>query len=88
MYSVLIPYIVLKGGVHVTVLECPWCGMSGDLEFQSTPEGFFYVQVRCSNGRCRALSPHGLFSTEKMSMKQAEKKAVEKWNKRAPKRGV
>lgn len=70
------------------LLECPWCGMSADLELQATPEGFFYVQVRCSNKKCRATCPNGLFSTEKMSMKQAEKKAFEKWNKRSPRRRI
>ena len=70
------------------VLECPWCGTSASIELQATPENFFYVQVRCSNKRCLAICPHGLFSTEKTSMKQAEKKAIEKWNKRAPKRGI
>ena len=72
----------------MVVLECPWCGSSGDIELQATPEGFFYVQVRCSNKKCYALSPHGLFSTEKMSMKKAEDEAIKKWNKRAPKRGL
>ena len=70
----------------MNVIECPWCGMSGDLELQATPEGFFYVQVRCSNKKCLATAPKGIFSTEKQSMKQAEKKAIEKWNTRAPKR--
>ena len=60
--------------------------MSADIELQATPEGHFYVQVRCSNKKCFATSPNGLFSTEKMSLKTAEKKAVEKWNTRAPKR--
>ena len=69
------------------IIECPWCGMGGYIELQSAPEGFFYVQVRCSNKRCLAVCPHGLFSTEHQSMKEAEKKAIEKWNKRAPKRG-
>ena len=69
------------------VLECPWCGASADIELQATPEGFFYVQVRCSNKKCFAVCPHGLFSTEEMSMKKAEDEAIKKWNKRAPKRG-
>lgn len=71
----------------LNVLECPWCGMSGDIELQSTPEGFFYVQVRCSNKKCLATSPHGMFSSEKMTINEAEKKAIEKWNKRSPRRG-
>ena len=72
----------------MTLLECPWCGTSADIELQSTEEGFFYVQVRCSNRKCFATCPKGLFSTEKQSMKQAEKKAIEQWNKRAPKRRI
>lgn len=72
----------------MTTLECPWCGISADVELQATPEGFFYVQIRCSNKKCGATCPKGLFSTEKMSMEEAIKKATEKWNKRAPKRKI
>ena len=72
----------------MTVYECPWCGKSANVELQATPEDFFYVQVRCSNNRCKATCPNGMFSTKNQSMKQAEKKAIEKWNKRAPKRRI
>lgn len=72
----------------MNVLECPWCGTNGNIELQHTPEGFMYVQVRCANKRCFATCPNGLFSTENMSQSEAEKKAIEKWNKRAPKRRI
>lgn len=70
----------------MVVEGCPWCGMSGDVEIFSAPDGFFHVQVRCSKKKCGATAPNGVFSTERMSLKQAEKKAIEAWNKRAPKR--
>ena len=72
----------------MAVTGCPWCGMSGDLELQATEDGFFDVQVRCSNNKCKATAPHGRFTTRLMSMEQAEKRAIAKWNKRAPKRGI
>lgn len=72
----------------MVVLECPWCGTSANVELQATPEGFFYVQVRCSNKRCSATCPHGLVSSEKKSMKKAEEEAIKRWNKRAPKRRI
>ena len=65
----------------MVVLECPWCGASADIQLQSTPEGFFYVQVRCSNKKCLALCPHGLFSTEDMPMKKAEDEAIKSLSK-------
>lgn len=72
----------------MVVMECPWCGSTANIELQGTSEGAFNVQVRCSNKRCLATCPHGLFSTGKMSMKKAEDEAIKKWNKRAPKRTI
>lgn len=72
----------------MVVLECPWCGSSGDVELQNTEEGFYNVQVRCSNKRCLALRPNGLVTTKNQSMKKAEEEAIKRWNKRAPKRGI
>lgn len=68
------------------VAECPWCGRSGNLELRATTDGFYEVQVRCSNWACGATCPNGIFNTKNMTMKEAEKKAIEKWNKRTPSR--
>lgn len=72
----------------MNVLECPWCGTNGNIEIQQTEEGVLRIQVRCANKRCSATCPNGLFTTESISQKEAEKKAIEKWNKRAPKRRI
>ena len=59
--------------------------MNANVEI-STSDGLMRVQVRCSNKKCGATAPNGVFSTQRMDLKKAEKKAIEAWNKRAPKR--
>ena len=70
--------------------ECPWCGSIAHIEITNAKEQpengerAFCVKVRCSNNHCGATCPNGEFSTLKISLNTAEKKAIEKWDKRAP----
>lgn len=75
---------------NTTIIKpCPWCGSSGSL--MTTQLGYGNGRgyrgchdyfVKCTNGRCMAIAPHGKFDDIYNKPEIATQKAIDAWNKR------
>ena len=77
---------------YPSIKECPWCGSAGIYQFHDLDKGngrgypgYYAIEIKCSNPRCEAKAPYGIFDDIYRSTQEAINKAAEAWNKRKDK---